>query len=201
VTGPLTGYEKESVDEVGAILDVMPADADEVYLRTIGLSERAIAAVAAKRAGSGGGGISIAYESFSGDYVPVLDDDGPTAIPWTTSNGPDVLLDISNVTQPNVLEDGVYAIMADTIQNDAITVGGYYIATLTLQGPSGSGQVTSQSPPSTALGSSGQYPQASTMVMIRYLTVSDNINLKVELQDGLTDNSFSQSGSIVQRIS
>jgi hypothetical protein len=55
MSGPLTGYEKESVAEVGAVLDDSPADADEVYLRTIGHSERAIAAVAAKRAGGGGG--------------------------------------------------------------------------------------------------------------------------------------------------
>jgi hypothetical protein len=54
--GPLTGYEAESIVEVEAVLDDSPADADEVYQRTIGHSERAIAAVAAKRAGSGGGG-------------------------------------------------------------------------------------------------------------------------------------------------
>jgi hypothetical protein len=54
--GPLTGYEAESIVEVEAVLDDSPADADEVYQRTIGHSERAIAAVAAKRAGGGGGG-------------------------------------------------------------------------------------------------------------------------------------------------
>jgi hypothetical protein len=150
----------------------------------------------------GGGGSTPVHthESFSGDYVAVSDGSQAT-LPWTTSSGPDTLLDITSPTQPNVLESGVYAIMGDTIQNDPITVGGYYIATLTLQGPSGTDQVTSTSPPATALGPSGQYPQAATLVIIRYLTPSDTIELKVELVDGSSDNTFGQSGSIVQRLS
>jgi hypothetical protein len=54
MTEQLTGYEASSVAEVGAILDALPADAAEVYLLTMAYSERAIAAVAAKRAGGGG---------------------------------------------------------------------------------------------------------------------------------------------------
>jgi hypothetical protein len=53
MTEQLTGYEASSVAEIEAILDGSPADADQVYLDTIGYSERALAAVAAKRAGSG----------------------------------------------------------------------------------------------------------------------------------------------------
>jgi hypothetical protein len=63
--GPLTGYEAESIIEVEAVLDESPADADEVYQRTIGHSERAIAAVAAKRAGGGGGGGGPAVGTYT----------------------------------------------------------------------------------------------------------------------------------------
>jgi hypothetical protein len=74
VTGILTGYEKESVAEVGAVLDDSPATADEVYLRTMGQSERAIAAVAAKRAGGGGGGgvLSVASVKLTNAQVLAL---------------------------------------------------------------------------------------------------------------------------------
>jgi hypothetical protein len=67
MTEQLTGYEASSVAEIEAILDASPADADTVYLDTIAYSERAIAAVAAKRAGSGGGGSLPADWSVTGD--------------------------------------------------------------------------------------------------------------------------------------
>jgi hypothetical protein len=79
VSGELTGYEAESVAEVGAVLDDNPADADEVYLRTMGHSVRAIAAVAAKRAG-GGGGVT------PGTVLPVADPAGVTVDTTTYDN-------------------------------------------------------------------------------------------------------------------
>lgn len=54
---PLTGYEESSVEEIGAILDAGGSStASEIYQATLPYSERAVAAVAAKRAGSGSGG-------------------------------------------------------------------------------------------------------------------------------------------------
>jgi hypothetical protein len=74
VTEQLTGYEASSVAEIGAILDGSPADADQVYLDTIAYSERAIAAVAAKRAGGGGGGggSSVAVATLTNAQVLAL---------------------------------------------------------------------------------------------------------------------------------
>jgi hypothetical protein len=79
VTEQLTGYEASSVAEIEAILDDSPADADQVYLDTIGYSERAIAAVAAKRAG-GGGGVT------PGTVLPVADPAGVTLDTTTYDN-------------------------------------------------------------------------------------------------------------------
>lgn len=52
----LTGVEAYELDAVEAVLDAEPSSSDVVYKETIDLSERAIAAVAAKRAGGGGDG-------------------------------------------------------------------------------------------------------------------------------------------------
>jgi hypothetical protein len=55
VTEQLTGYELASVQQIIAILEGLPADAETVYLDTVGYSERALAAVAAFNAQGGGG--------------------------------------------------------------------------------------------------------------------------------------------------
>jgi hypothetical protein len=45
----LSGYEETSVAAVEAVLDANPASAEDVYLATVGHSERSVAAVAAYR--------------------------------------------------------------------------------------------------------------------------------------------------------
>jgi hypothetical protein len=59
VTEVLTGYEAASVAQIGAILDAVPADADTLYLDTVGYSERALAAVGAFRSVGGSGGKTV----------------------------------------------------------------------------------------------------------------------------------------------
>jgi len=136
----------------------------------------------------------ITHETLSGTSV-LVSNGGEETLPWTSTFGPDTLLDRSSPTQPVVIEAGVYAIHADTIQDDAMTVGGFYRATLTV---GGGDQVVSVSPPSNA---DEQFPQASTLVIVRYLTPSDTIELVIENHDGVNDINFGQAGSIIQRIS
>jgi hypothetical protein len=64
----LIGVEEYELAFVEDVLDDSPVDAQTVYKETIAMSERSIAAVAAKRAGEGGGG---------GDPVPFVGDDPP----------------------------------------------------------------------------------------------------------------------------
>jgi hypothetical protein len=83
----LTGYEASSVAEIGAILDASPATADDVYLETMNYSERAIAAVAAKRSGSGGGGSSVILEhkvTLQSSDILTLDTTPFTLVPAVT---------------------------------------------------------------------------------------------------------------------
>ena len=94
----LTGVEAYELDAVEAVLDADPSSSDVVYKETIDLSERAIAAVAAKRAGDGGGGggsqpgtLIVASElavSVPAQFVTeaVLDGDD-TEIGFTVSEG------------------------------------------------------------------------------------------------------------------
>lgn len=55
----LTGYEDHELDSVEEILDDNPATSADVYRSTIAFDPRAIAAVAAKRAGTGGGASAL----------------------------------------------------------------------------------------------------------------------------------------------
>lgn len=79
----LTGYEDHQLDRVEEILDANPSTSAEVYRSTIDLDPRAIAAVAAKRAGDGAGGFTLIAETTDStnpdDFtvLPLLDCEGP----------------------------------------------------------------------------------------------------------------------------
>ena len=75
----LVGVEEYELAFVEDVLDDSPADAQTVYKETIQISPRAIAAVAALRAGTGGGGIAATL--FDANTVLKADsDDTPVAL-------------------------------------------------------------------------------------------------------------------------
>lgn len=148
---------------------------------------------------SHGGGSSytppVTYEVFNG--APTNIGNGTTVkLPWTTSAGPDTLLNLASPTQPSVLVAGVYAVHGIVLVDDAMTVGGYCYVTLRL-----TGSVVRQAQTDGLSTAANQFPDIPTLTAVLYLGVADTIELSVTNHDGVNAINFELDGSFVQRLS
>jgi hypothetical protein len=194
---PLTGYEASSVAEIEAILDASPADSDTVYQQTVGYSERALAAVAAKRAGSGGASMILRDRYTDQVHVLVPNDGSPTLMSWGASSGPDLLFDLTDPTQPVALESGVYAITVNADAVDALSADVVFILGLDVDIEGDTAEVAVISAAATSFVSR---PRAA-LSMTYYVPAGHSVRVFVTNIDPGGDKNFKIEDVVVQRLS
>jgi hypothetical protein len=146
--------------------------------------------------GPGGGSATVtSREQLTGHDVDI--DDGTSAnLTWDTSNGPNVLLDRTDISNPVVVAAGVYAV-AVIVRGTNLTAGSRYVAQLNLDANGDDPYVWADSAPSSALDNDPLLALALTY----YIPAGGRITLAVSNEDGASDRNFRLVNASIQRLS
>lgn len=144
--------------------------------------------------GGGGGALLTGHAWYDGGNVLIANGD-VGSLTWNTLEGGTELLTRSAPGLPTVLAAGVY-VVAVQVSSAAMTAGGSYEATLTLDVAGDFASVTETS----AAASAAVPSPALSLCAAYYLDAGDSIRVRVGNLDGVAARNFALTSGIVQRL-
>lgn len=142
-----------------------------------------------------GAAVTAREQLISGTVTSIPDGDNDFLY-WDTKVSGDDLLDLTDPQQPTIVSDGVYAVTV-SVECAPLTVGGYYIPTLTLNAAGDNGNVFSSSPPSVT---ADQTPGVA-LSLTYFVPAGGQVIVTVSNFDGVSAVDFFLQAAVIQRIS